>query len=269
MPRWRVQAARSGSRALPATAAENGAAPSRAPAGCEAAGAHHVFEQHGQHAGQEGAQHVLVHLALAKGGPELAGLHRDALVLILQPGRHREWASDEWLAGPGETCPGKPLPASQAGQARKACCAGISHRRVARREGGDALSSTWVDLSMYSIRSGSEGCSRSGTAISIVTRPMHTALRTAGAGSTARVNRPCRKLHAARGRGGAGRVGCTGGVGVPGRLGWVGGGAASPLLGLRASPRPLPSGWPKPPLVLAHSRAAGPTCPYCPAVRAA
>ena len=47
---------------------------------------HHVFEQHRHHAGQEGAQHVLVRLALTKGGPKLAGLHRDALVLVLSGG---------------------------------------------------------------------------------------------------------------------------------------------------------------------------------------
>ena len=53
---------------------------------------------------------------------------------------------------------------------------------------------TCVDWSMYSMRSAMEGSSRSGIAISMATRPVHTALRTAGEGSCASVNSPCRNL---------------------------------------------------------------------------
>lgn len=66
---------------------------------------------------------------------------------------------------------------------------------------------TCVDLSMYSMRSGMEASSRSGTAISIDTSPLHTALRTAADGSRASVNRPCRKLQGEVGEGGEGGEG--------------------------------------------------------------
>ena len=51
---------------------------------------HHVFEQHGQHAGQRRAQHILVHFRLAKSGPELACLNSNAFVFILQAGHGKQ-----------------------------------------------------------------------------------------------------------------------------------------------------------------------------------
>lgn len=57
-----------------------------------------------------------------------------------------------------------------------------------------ANSRTCVDLSMYSMRLVMLPSSRSGTAISMATRPVHTALRTAGEASSASANRPARKL---------------------------------------------------------------------------
>lgn len=87
---------------------------------------------------------------------------------------------------------------------------------------------TWVDCSMYSMRSVMLGCSRSGMLISTATSPVHTALRTAGEGSCASANRAVRNLRQWEWRGvevgvGLGRRGAQ-------RLGkgWGGVGASPP-----------------------------------------
>lgn len=52
---------------------------------------HHVLEQHGDQAPQEGPQHCWLHLSLTEGCPELARLQRHTLITVLQCGA-RYWS---------------------------------------------------------------------------------------------------------------------------------------------------------------------------------
>ena len=45
---------------------------------------HHVLQQHGDEAPQEGLQHARLHRGLAEGAPELARLQGHALVAVLR-----------------------------------------------------------------------------------------------------------------------------------------------------------------------------------------